>query len=124
MIMNPLNGVWSDTQIMQIITQQELQKLAKVLLKNLTLKTWNFQSKLETPQNREKKNPIGSGFGYEDKENHPIYVSNKCCQEKRVDLSLIGEGEKSTMFLSKISILSCMIIHYIVKENNFVVYML
>ena len=33
---------------MQIITQQELQKLTNILLNNLALKTQNFLSKLET----------------------------------------------------------------------------
>ena len=60
-------------------------------------------------------------FGYENKEKYPIYVSKQCCEEKHVDLLLIGEGEKNTMFSSKILTLSCMIIHYIVKENIFVV---
>ena len=35
------------------------------------------------------------------KEKHPIYVSKKCCEEKHVDLLLIGR-EKDTMFLLKI----------------------
>ena len=62
-----------------------------------------------------------SVFGYENKEKYPIYVSKKCCKEKHVDLLLIGEGEKSNMFLSMIFIDSCMIIYYIVEENIFVV---
>ena len=33
-------------------------------------------------------------LGYENKEKHPIYESKKCCEEKHVDLLLIGEGEK------------------------------
>ena len=61
-----------------------------------------------------------SVFGYENKEKYPIYVSKKCCKEKHVDLLLIGEGEKSNMFLSMIFIDSCMIIYYIVEENIFV----
>ena len=54
-------------------------------------------------QNRKKKkNYIGiSVSGYENKEKHPIYVSKKCCEEKHVDLLLIGR-EKDTMFLLKI----------------------
>ena len=42
-------------------------------------------------------------------------------EEKYVDLLLTGEREKITMFLSMISIDLCMIIHYIVEENIFVV---
>ena len=36
--MNVLNGVWSDTHIQQIISQKELEKLAKILQENLILK--------------------------------------------------------------------------------------
>ena len=62
-----------------------------------------------------------SVFGYENKEKYPIYVSKQCCEEKHVDLLLIGKREKSTMFLLMNSIDSCMIIHYIGEENIFVV---
>ena len=42
-----------------------------------------------------KKISIGiSVFSYENKVKHPIYVSNKCCEDTHVDLLLIGEGEK------------------------------
>ena len=33
-------------------------------------------------------------FGYENKETYPIYILRKCCEEKRVDLLLIGEGKR------------------------------
>ena len=36
--MNVLNGAWSDNHIQQIISQQELEKLAKILQENLILK--------------------------------------------------------------------------------------
>ena len=39
MIINALNRVESDTLILQIITQQELQKQTKILPKSLVLKT-------------------------------------------------------------------------------------
>ena len=42
-------------------------------------------------------------------------MSKKCCEEKHVGLLLIGE--KNTMFLSKILILSCMIILYMVDKT-------
>ena len=43
----------------------------------------------------EKKNSIGIRvFGYENKEKYPIYVSKNCCEEKHVDLLLIGEEGK------------------------------
>ena len=37
--MNALNGVWTDTYILKIATQQELQKLIKILQRELILKT-------------------------------------------------------------------------------------
>ena len=50
----------------------------------------------------EKKNYIGiSVFGYENKVKYPIYVSKKCCEDKHVDLLLIGEGEKKHYVLIK-----------------------
>ena len=49
-----------------------------------------------------------------------MYVK-KCCEEKHVDLLLIGEWEKNIMFLSMISIDSCLIIYYIPEENIFVI---
>ena len=48
----------------------------------------------------EKKNAIGvSGFCYENKEKHSIYVSKKCCEGKHADLLLIGEEGKRHFFL-------------------------
>ena len=35
MIINALNCVWSDTQILQIFIQQELQKLKKILQRDM-----------------------------------------------------------------------------------------
>ena len=55
------------------------------------------------------------------KRNIQYMYKQKCCEEKHVDLLLIGENERDTMFLSNILTLSCMIILYIVKENIFVV---
>ena len=43
MVMNALNGVWSDIQILQIVTQQELQKLINILQGDLILETENIQ---------------------------------------------------------------------------------
>ena len=50
----------------------------------------------------EKKNSISiSVFGYENKEKHPIHVSKKCCEEKHIDLLLIGEEGKRHYALIK-----------------------
>ena len=49
-----------------------------------------------------KKNSIGiSVFGYEKKVKYPIYVPKNCCEDKHVDLLLIGEGEKKHYVLIK-----------------------
>ena len=57
----------------------------------------SFPVKIRDIHKIEKKNSIGiSIFGYESKEEYPIYVSKQCCEEKHVDLLLIGEGEKKT----------------------------
>ena len=60
MIMNALNGVWSDIYIRQITIQEELQKLAKLFLKELILNCITI-----------------SVIGYEKKEKYLIYVSKK-----------------------------------------------
>ena len=57
MIMNALNGDWSDTQILQTIIRKESQKLIKILQRDLILTTENFQSKLETFIKQKKRIP-------------------------------------------------------------------
>ena len=62
---------------MQFITQQELQKLTKILLKKLDFKDI-FPVKIRDIYKIEKKNLISiSAFGDENKEKRPIYVSSK-----------------------------------------------
>ena len=69
----------------------------------LDFKDIKFLVKVGDFRKIERKNSIDiSLFGYEDG-----------------DLLLIGRGEKNTMFLSNISIHSCMITNYIVGENIF-----
>ena len=40
-------------------------------------------------------------FWFEDKNRYPIYVSQKCCENKYVDLLSLGEGGKKHYFLIK-----------------------
>ena len=69
--------------------------------RNSILKT-KFWVKTRDIHKLEKKNYIGiSVFGYENKVKYPIYVSKKCCEDKHVDLLLIGEGEKKHYVLIK-----------------------
>ena len=73
MIINAVNGVKSDTYILQIITQQKLQKLKKIFLKRLDFKDIQFAVKARAIH-KIKKNLIGiSVFGYENKKKYPIY---------------------------------------------------
>ena len=89
----------------------------KDFAKRLGFKVIKFPVKIRDIHKIDKKNSIGiSIFGYENKEKHPIYVSKLL-----LSITIIGEGDKNTMFLSKILTRSCMIIHYIVKENIFFV---
>ena len=49
-----------------------------------------------------KKNSINiNGSSYGNNEKHPIYVSKKCCEEKHIDLLLIGEEGKRHYVLIK-----------------------
>ena len=53
-------------------------------------------------QKIEEKNSIGlSIFCCVNKKKHPMYVSNNFCEEKHVDLLLIGEAEKKKYGLIK-----------------------
>ena len=89
---------------------RRITKADKDFAKRLDIINIKFPVKIRDIHKIEKKNSIGisiSVFSYENKEKYPIYV---CCEEKHVYLLLIGEKEKNTMFLSKISIDSCLII--------------
>ena len=73
-----------------------------MILKTLKAsKLLKFPVKIRDIYKIEKKNSIGiSVFDYENKEKHPIYVSKKCCEEKHVDLLLIGEkGKRHYVFI-------------------------
>ena len=59
--------------------------------------------------------------GNENKEKHPIHVSKKGSEVKHVDLLLIEKKERSTRFLSKISIDACIIILYTIEKTIFVI---
>ena len=49
-----------------------------------------------------KRNSIGiKMFGYKDKKKYSIHVSIKCCEDKNIDLLMIGEVEKKHHILIK-----------------------
>ena len=96
-----------------------ISKADKDFAKKLDFKEVKFSVKIRDVQKIEKMNSISiSIFGYKNKEKYPIHVS-KNTFKNYVDLLLIGE--KGTLFLSKIFIDLCMIIHYIEEENTFAV---
>ena len=65
----------------------------------------DFAKKLDF---KDIKFPVKIGisvFGYENKEKHSIYISKKCCEEKHVDLLLIGEeGKRQYVFIKDFNI--------------------
>ena len=79
-----------------------MTKSDKYFANRLDFKDTKFSAKIRDIHKIEKKNSVGiSVFGYENKEKHPIYVSKQCCEEKTVDLLLIGEEEKKRCVLIK-----------------------
>ena len=61
-------------------------------------KDTKFPAKIGDIQKIEKRISIGINvFGYENKEKYPIYVSKLFCEEKHVDLLLIGKKRKETI---------------------------
>ena len=101
-----------------------IQKADKDFAKILDFKDINFPVKIRDIHKikKKKKDSIGiSCLVLKIKKNIQSMYQKKCFEEKHVDLLLIGEGDKDTMFLSMISIDSCIIIHYIAEENIFIV---
>ena len=68
----------------------------------LDFKDIKFPVKVRDIHKIEKNNSIGiSVFGYGNKEKHPIYASKNRCEEKHIDLLLIGEEGKRHYVLIK-----------------------
>ena len=101
---------------------RRITKADKDFVKRLDLKYIKFPVKIRDFHRNGKKNSIRINvFGYENKAKHPIHVSKKMLQRKTRCLIIDGRRRKNNIFLSMISIDSCMIIHYITQENIFVV---
>ena len=78
---------------------KRITKFYKDFAKRLDFKHIKFPVKVRNIQKIEEKNSIGlSIFCCENKEKHPMYVSNNFCEEKHVDLLLIGEAEKKEQY--------------------------
>ena len=117
MIMNALNEIYS---IAADCNPARITKADKDFVKKLDFRDIKFSVKISDIHIIEKKKFIYiSVFGYENMEKHPIYVSKKC-EEKHIDVLLLGE-EGKRYCVPKILICLCVIIHYIVEENIFVV---
>ena len=78
MIMDALNGVWSNTYILQTMIQQKLQKPNNILKKKLHFEDIKFEKK-----KNEKKNTIAiSIFGYKNKKNTQSMSQKKMLRRK------------------------------------------
>ena len=76
------------------------RKVDKDLVGELDFEVINFQSKFEIFAKLKKKNCIGtSALSYKNKEKCPVYLSEKNCEEKHVDLLLIEEEGKNHYLL-------------------------
>ena len=104
--MNALNGVQSDTLILQNIKFQILEiKDDKNLGKKLDFKEIKLSSKIRDIHKIEKKSISIRVFGYENKEKHQIYKPKICCKETHVDLLLLGkEGKRQIIFKNNLPI--------------------
>ena len=114
MITNALNGVQSCTYIMQIITQLEQQKLTKIFQKTIDFKDTKFPVKTRDIHKikKKKKNSISiSVFVYKNKEKYPINVSKNAVKINMLICYSLENKSKGNIFLSKILIHLCMIIH-------------
>ena len=81
-----------------------ITKLDKDFAKTLDFKDIKFSFKIRDIHKTEKKNSIGiTVFGHENKEKHPIYVLKQCCEEKHVDLLLLGDGEKKHVLIKDVN---------------------
>ena len=120
--MNYLNGVWSDTYILQIFIQQALKRLGKSLYEKLILKTYSFLSKRKMFKKLEKRIVLAftSAFGYEYEKKYLTFVSKNTFKRYLITIDR-RRRQKDTMLLSKILLYSCIIIPYIMEENIFVV---
>ena len=83
-----------------------ITKVDKEFAKMLGFKGTKFPVKIRDIHEIEKNNSINvSVFSYENKEKHAIYVPKKCCEEKYVDLLLIGkEGKRHYVFIKDFNI--------------------
>ena len=79
-----------------------ITKADKYFAKRLDFKDTKIPVKTRDIHQIEKKNSIDiSVLGYENKVKYPIHVSTKCCEEKHVDLLLLGEGKNKHYVLIK-----------------------
>ena len=89
--------------ILQIIIQQELQKLTKILLK-IFFKDINFPVKIVDTQKIEKKNSItNSVFCYKNKKKYLFYESKNSCEKKNILITDSRRRQNSFYYLQTLS---------------------
>ena len=94
---------------------RKIRKVGKNFAREIDFKNIKFPVKIRDIHKIEKKNYICiSVFGYENKQNYPIYMSKKT-SKRHVDLLLIEEEGKRQYVL--ILAHSFKIIHHIVREK-------
>ena len=102
MLVNVLNGVQT-----YFITADRnparITKTDKDFSKNFDFKDIKSPVKVRDMHEIEKKNSISiSVFGYENMGKHPLYISEKCCEEQHVDFIIKTIKKQKTL---------CSIIH-------------
>ena len=81
--------------------QRRITKAKKDFVKRLDFKDIKFPAKIRDVHKIEKKNSIAiSVFDNEIKRRYPIYVPEKCCKEKHVDLVLIAQRKKHCVLIN------------------------
>ena len=80
----------------------KITKSDKDFAKGLDFKEIKFPVRIHKIKKKRKKNSISSSvFVYKNKKKRPTYVSKKSCEEKHVNLSLIGDEGKRHYVLIK-----------------------
>ena len=94
-IQNTDDNEWFKWCLVRYLNPARTAKADEDFAKRLDFKNIKFPVKTRDICKIEKKNSIYiSVFCYKNKWNIPIYLSKECCEEKHVDLLLIGEGER------------------------------
>ena len=80
-----------------------ITKADKDFSKRFDFKDIKIPVKTRDIEKTEKKKSISiSVFFHNNREKNPLYASKKCCEDKHVDLLLIGKKQKTLCFYQKL----------------------